>query len=170
MALVPRVLWPDKPVYGAAVHIVADMTGLHLDENTSWGVGNVMEFQINFGTTGVIIGFLILGFSLGWLDFRRCGGRRPRRRGQAHFVFSRRGRRLSSRTVRSSKSPGARRQRLVPAYMWKWAWDLWLHRSKQRTAVESSPHCDESRSGREELVAELRRPGIFRVSSGSCFG
>ena len=29
-ALVPRVLWPDKPVFGGSGDIVADMTGLHL--------------------------------------------------------------------------------------------------------------------------------------------
>jgi hypothetical protein len=68
LALVPRAIWPDKPVYAGSPKIVAEMTGLVLSENTSFGVGNVMEFQINFGIPGIIIGFLLLGFALGWLD------------------------------------------------------------------------------------------------------
>jgi len=69
-ALVPRALWPDKPVVAGSPKIVAEMTGLVLDENTSFGVGNVMEFDINFGIFGVITGFLILGLAIGWLDRR----------------------------------------------------------------------------------------------------
>jgi hypothetical protein len=68
LALVPRAFWPDKPVYAGSPKIVAEMTGLVLSETTSFGVGNVMEFQINFGIPGIIIGFLLLGFALGWLD------------------------------------------------------------------------------------------------------
>jgi hypothetical protein len=46
------------------------MTGLTLSKGTSFGVGNVMEFQINFGLPGLIVGFLTLGLLLGWLDRR----------------------------------------------------------------------------------------------------
>src|SRR5690606_30812846 len=70
IALVPRLLWPDKPVYGGSPQIVREMTGLHLSENTSWGVGNVMEFYINFGIPGLVGGFLIVGALLGVLDRR----------------------------------------------------------------------------------------------------
>jgi hypothetical protein len=68
MSLVPRVIWPDKPVYGGSPAIVHEMTGLELAEGTSWGVGNVMEFYINFGMTGLVLGFVILGIVLGRLD------------------------------------------------------------------------------------------------------
>lgn len=68
LALVPRALWPNKPVFGGSPRIVSEMTGLELSDETSWGVGNVMEFQINFGIPGVVIGFLSLGWMLGWLD------------------------------------------------------------------------------------------------------
>jgi hypothetical protein len=70
LALIPRVLWPEKTVFGGSPEIVSKMTGLWLNSNTSWGVGNVMEFYINFGVSGVIGGFLILGWLLGRLDHR----------------------------------------------------------------------------------------------------
>ena len=68
LAVIPRALWPDKPVFGGSPAIVREMTGLHLSERTSWGVGNVMEFHINFGLPGVIVGFFCLGVVFGWLD------------------------------------------------------------------------------------------------------
>lgn len=68
LGLVPRALWPDKPVFAGSPQIVAEMTGLQLSRTTSWGVGNVMEFYINFGIPGLIGGFLTLGWLLGGLD------------------------------------------------------------------------------------------------------
>jgi hypothetical protein len=70
ISLVPRYFWPEKPVFGGSPKVVMEMTGLVLDENTSWGVGNVMEFQINFGTPGVMGGFLLLGWLIGFFDRR----------------------------------------------------------------------------------------------------
>ncbi len=133
-ALVPRALWPDKPVFGGSGRIVADMTGLHLDENTSWGVGNVMEFQINFGMPGVVIGFLILGFVLGWLDFKAAAADA---RGDVSKVilFFLIGVALTQRAGGSIvEMSGGAAAAAVSAYIWKWAWELWLHRSKHRTA------------------------------------
>jgi hypothetical protein len=68
LALVPRAIWPDKPVYGGSPKIVSEMTGLKLSRTTSFGVGNVMEFYINFGMPGVVVGFLLLGWAIGRLD------------------------------------------------------------------------------------------------------
>lgn len=68
IALIPRAIWPDKPVTAGSGDIVANATGLYLGRDTSWGVGNVMEFQINFGWSGVIVGFLALGMVIGALD------------------------------------------------------------------------------------------------------
>jgi hypothetical protein len=69
-ALVPRAFWPEKPVYAGSPQIVSKMTGLQLSPTTSFGVGNVMEFQINFGFPGVIVGFLTLGWLIGTLDLK----------------------------------------------------------------------------------------------------
>src|SRR5204863_5388145 len=70
VALVPRALWANKPVFAGSPEIVSKMTGLWLSPTSSFGVGNVMEFQINFGTPGVVIGFLLLGWALATLDLK----------------------------------------------------------------------------------------------------
>jgi hypothetical protein len=69
-ALVPRAFWPEKPVYAGSPQIVSKMTGLALSRETSFGVGNVMEFQINFGIPGVVAGFFALGWLIGTLDLK----------------------------------------------------------------------------------------------------
>jgi hypothetical protein len=70
LAVIPRAFWPEKPVTAGSPMIVARMTGLRLSQNTSFGVGNVMEFYINFGVPGVVVGFLILGWLIGKLDYK----------------------------------------------------------------------------------------------------
>ncbi len=133
MALVPRFLWPDKPVFGGSGTIVADMTGLKLNEETSWGVGNVMEFQINFGTPGVIVGFLILGFSIGWLDFKAAAADARGDIGKLMLFFL-----VGVALIQPNGSiveiVGGAASAAVAAYVWKWTWQLLLQRSKHRTA------------------------------------
>ena len=70
LALVPRVFWPEKPVYGGSPQIVSKMTGLHFNSQTSIGVGNVMELQVNFGYPGIVVGFFVLGWAIGKLDLK----------------------------------------------------------------------------------------------------
>ena len=46
------------------------MTGLDLNvENTSWGVGQVLEFYMNFGWVSLTMGFFLLGWIMRRLDF-----------------------------------------------------------------------------------------------------
>jgi hypothetical protein len=61
LALVPRILWPDKPVVAGSGNTVSRYTRIKFDASTSIGIGQVMEFYINFGTLGVVAGFLITG-------------------------------------------------------------------------------------------------------------
>jgi hypothetical protein len=68
LALIPRVIWTEKTVTAGSGRIVADITGLNLSATTSFGVGNVMEAYINFAMPGIVIGFMLFGYSLGWLD------------------------------------------------------------------------------------------------------
>jgi hypothetical protein len=70
LGLIPRALWPDKPQVGGGGTVVTDFTGMRFAEGTSVGAGQVMEFYINFGTLGVIGGFLIYGWLIGWMDIR----------------------------------------------------------------------------------------------------
>lgn len=68
LAMIPRLIWPDKPVVSGSPRIVSEMTGLPLSEGSSFGVGNVMEFYINGGMLMVVGGFVALGAFLAWLD------------------------------------------------------------------------------------------------------
>jgi hypothetical protein len=81
-ALVPRILWPEKPVQAGSGDMVSKYTGLPFDSSTtSVGIGQVMEFYINFGTAGVVIGFLVIGILLGLFD-----GMAARRLNQGDFA------------------------------------------------------------------------------------
>jgi hypothetical protein len=70
IALIPRVIWPDKPVTAGSGDYVSQHTGVIFDEDTSVGMGQVFEFYINFGPFGVIVGFLLLGGALRHMDDR----------------------------------------------------------------------------------------------------
>jgi hypothetical protein len=72
IGMVPRLLWPSKPVGAGSGGLATALTGLEFGATTSVGVGPVLEFYGNFGTTGVLIGFFFLGALVGALDF--CAG------------------------------------------------------------------------------------------------
>lgn len=69
-ALIPRAIWPDKPEVGGGGNLVEEATGLRLDEESSFGAGQPLEFYLNFGWGGVIVGFALWGALLTWLDRR----------------------------------------------------------------------------------------------------
>jgi hypothetical protein len=68
LGLVPRAIWAEKPVYAGSPGIVSEYTGISFAQGTSVGVGQVMEFFINFRLAGVIVGFLLLGTLIGMFD------------------------------------------------------------------------------------------------------
>jgi hypothetical protein len=70
ISLVPRAIWPGKPVSAGSGDLVTQYTGYYFAEGTSVGVGQVMEFYINFGQAGVIFGFLFIGFIVALIDQR----------------------------------------------------------------------------------------------------
>jgi len=66
--IVPRAIWPSKPVVGGSGNLVSEFTGIYFAEGTSVGVGQTLEFYMNFGTNGVVLGFFLLGLLIGKLD------------------------------------------------------------------------------------------------------
>jgi hypothetical protein len=69
LALVPRAVWPDKPMIAGSGNLVSEFTGIRFAEGTTIGVGQVLECFINFGTVGVVIGFLLLGTFVTLFDY-----------------------------------------------------------------------------------------------------
>jgi hypothetical protein len=69
-AWIPRILWPDKPRTGGSGTVVSYYTGLTFAENTSVGVGQVMEYYINFGYLGVFLGFMVFGSIVRYFDIQ----------------------------------------------------------------------------------------------------
>jgi len=68
LALIPRIIWPEKPVEAGSGNTVSHYARLKFGADTSVGIGHVMEFYLNFGTFGVVAGFMIVGTLLRLLD------------------------------------------------------------------------------------------------------
>ncbi|WP_017653942.1 hypothetical protein [Fortiea contorta] len=68
IAIVPRILWLDKPVTAGSGDLVSRYTGIKFALGTSVGVGSVLELYLNFGSSGVILGFLVLGTIIRIID------------------------------------------------------------------------------------------------------
>jgi hypothetical protein len=68
-ALIPRALWPDKPQTGGGRGMVAQYTGIEFSSGTSIGMGPVIEYYINYGWTGLAVGFFLFGVILRRIDF-----------------------------------------------------------------------------------------------------
>lgn len=127
IALVPRVLWSEKPVYGGSPQIVSKMTGLRFSRNTSVGVGNIMEFQVNFGIPGVAIGLFILGWLIGRLDYRAAVAEERGELISLIFYFL-----PCVALIQPAGSivelTGGAAAAVVGAYVWKWLWTTWSGR------------------------------------------
>lgn len=69
LSLLPRAIWPDKPVSAGSGDLVSRYTGIRFSRDTSVGVGQVLEWYVNFGTPGVAVGFFLFGLIVCWLDW-----------------------------------------------------------------------------------------------------
>lgn len=68
IALIPRAIWPKKPVVAGSMDLATTYTGIPFAHGTSVGIGQVLEFYINFGTLGIVVGFLVLGVIISVID------------------------------------------------------------------------------------------------------
>jgi len=128
IALVPRALWPEKPVVAGSPKVVSEMTGLKLNADTSFGVGNVMEFQINYGIPGLVFGFFLLGFLLRALDRHAAASLRGANFGSAVVSFL-----PAIALIQPGGSMvelgGGSAAAVVAGFGWKWAWKRWSSRT-----------------------------------------
>jgi hypothetical protein len=68
LMMIPRVIWPDKPIRMGGDAVIFEFTGIDFYRGTTVQPPQVMEFYINFGTFGVIIGFIVMGTVLALVD------------------------------------------------------------------------------------------------------
>jgi hypothetical protein len=127
ISVIPRAMWPDKPTTAGSGQTVAEVTGLQLNQDTSWGVGNVMEFYINFGIPGLVGGFLLLGWLIGMLDFRAAAAERRADFKTVIVCF------LPSIALINPNGSlveitGGAASALVAALGWRWGWGMWKSR------------------------------------------
>jgi hypothetical protein len=141
LSIIPRVFWPDKQIAAGSGTIVAEMTGLKLSRSTSFGVGNVMELQINFGIPGIVIGFLILGFALRRLDRKATESYEGGELGNSMLYYL-----PAVAMIQPNGSMveviGGAASALIAAYGWRWAWTRWpkpVTQSAIRTAPMARP-------------------------------
>jgi hypothetical protein len=70
LALIPRAIWPDKQIQAGSGDLVNRFTGIRFAPGTSVGIGQALEFYANFGTLGVVIGFMVMGVLITTLDWQ----------------------------------------------------------------------------------------------------
>jgi len=68
VSIIPRILWPGKPVTAGSGDYVSLYTGRVFSEGTSVGMGQVFEFYINYGRYCVVFGFFLLGGIITFID------------------------------------------------------------------------------------------------------
>jgi len=68
LSMVPRAMWPGKPVFAGSGDLVSTYTGIRYAEGTSIGIGAVMECFVNFGRWGVFGGFFLIGAAVVYVD------------------------------------------------------------------------------------------------------
>jgi hypothetical protein len=84
-AFIPRAIWRDKPAVAGSGDLVATYTGFRFGIGTAVGIGQVLECYVNFGTPGVVVGFLIIGGLVILVD--RSAHRRLNAGDVSHFTI-----------------------------------------------------------------------------------
>ncbi len=88
VAIIPRFIWPEKPIAGVVnknFSVDYGITTAEIAENTSFGMSLLGEGYINFGIVGVVLVMAIQGLLLSLLE-HIFGGYRSGAGGQAVFL------------------------------------------------------------------------------------
>jgi hypothetical protein len=75
-ALIPRALWPAKPVVAGGSEFVSRFTGLQWNDSTSVGLPYPFELYANGGAIAVVVGLGIIGYLGGRLERQLLAGQR----------------------------------------------------------------------------------------------
>ena len=152
LSLVPRLFWPEKPVFAGSPQIIAKITGLRLSPTSAFGVGNVMEFQINFGIPGVLIGFSVLGFVIGSLDLKAAEAEAKGELGTAILYFLPSVALINPQgsLVEMFSGTGAA---LVGALVWNVAWKQFAPERSSKYVVDNTANYSEGSSYSRESLA-----------------
>jgi hypothetical protein len=70
LSMIPRAIWPDKPVVAGGNQLVTDVTGVTFSQGTSVGAGPIMELYANNLFTALIVGMFLFGFLMQELDIK----------------------------------------------------------------------------------------------------
>ncbi len=129
--LIPRILWPDKPITGGSSDLAEKYADMIIPQGTSVGVGAISEFYINAGGTGVLTGMFLLGWMGGNLLRFGCHDRvQPLGSIMSIFAFSQM---IRPETNVSDILGGMLRMIFLWAVL-RW----WFHRSHRRNRMAQS--------------------------------
>jgi hypothetical protein len=149
LALVPRIVWPDKPVFAGSPAVVMEMTGFVVNDSTTYGVGNVMELYINFGVPSLVIGFVMFGVLFGWLDLKSAVARRDGEFGNMILYFLPAAAMIHPLGSLVELTSGG-----AAAFLAAMGWRrLWIRFGKPREAIESNGG---PRPGNIQRIDEMR--------------
>jgi hypothetical protein len=93
-----------------------------------------MEFQINFGIPGLVVGFFLLGWLLGWLDRKAAAAEIRGDLGQM-FIFFLPAAGLIQPGGSIVELAGGSAIGWITSYGWRWAWQVWSDRGAAQTRM-----------------------------------
>ncbi len=70
LSLIPRAVWPDKPISAGSGDLVSTYTGVEFAIGTSVGIGHVLEWYVNFGRAGAAAGLFLIGWFMTTADLK----------------------------------------------------------------------------------------------------
>lgn len=68
ISVVPRAVWPDKPLIMGGSKTVTRFSGIQFGATTSVAMNYMFEMYVNFGYTGVVLGMTLLGLFLAKME------------------------------------------------------------------------------------------------------